>query len=192
MRRLSLANQQQVILADTVGFIRDLPHDLIAAFKATLQETIDADLLVHVVDAADEKRHEYIEAVNEVIHELGVEDTPQLMVMNKVDLLENKPISIESDDEGKPVRVWLSAINREGLENLYTAIASFFDVNIFTGNIKLPTRYAKVRAALYEEDAVLNEDIDKEGNYILQLSMQHYLLENVLSSAGLELETLAV
>ena len=86
LRRVNLPNQQAIVLADTVGFVRDLPHNLVDAFKATLQETIEADLILHVIDSHDEQRDFYRDQVNNVIHELGAEDVPQIEVMNKIDL----------------------------------------------------------------------------------------------------------
>ena len=114
LRRIDLENQQSIILADTVGFIRDLPHELVAAFRATLQETTEADLILHVIDSHDEQREEYKVQVNDVIHSLGAEETPQIEVMNKIDLLNQEP-RIEIGHDGVPTRVWLSAMTGKAL-----------------------------------------------------------------------------
>ena len=97
------------VLADTVGFIRHLPHDLVAAFKATLQETRQATLLLHVIDAADVRVQENIDAVNTVLAEIEADEIPALLVMNKIDMLDDFEPRIDRDDENKPIRVWLSA-----------------------------------------------------------------------------------
>ena len=99
----------ETVLADTVGFICHLPHDLVAAFKATLQETRQATLLLHVVDAADVRVQENIDAVDTVLEEIDAHEIPSLMVMNKIDMLDDFEPRIDRDEENKPIRVWLSA-----------------------------------------------------------------------------------
>ena len=121
-RRLYVGEQGQVVLSDTVGFIRDLPHSLVAAFHSTLEETASADLLLHVVDAASEDREAQIEAVNRVLIEIGAGDVPQIMVMNKIDLT-RADAAVQRDDYGKIVRVFLSARTGEGLGLLRDALA---------------------------------------------------------------------
>ncbi len=113
LRKIELAEVGQAILADTVGFIRHLPHDLVAAFKATLQETQEADILLHVIDYADDQYRENIDQVNEVLDEIDAGEVPQLIVCNKIDRLEGVEPKIDRDDEGRPIRVWVSA--QEGL-----------------------------------------------------------------------------
>ncbi len=107
MRRIDVADVGETVLADTVGFIRHLPHDLVAAFKATLQETRQATLLLHVIDAADVRVQENIEAVNTVLEEIDAHEIPTLLVMNKIDMLEDFEPRIDRDEENKPIRVWL-------------------------------------------------------------------------------------
>lgn len=109
LRKLELPDAGACVLADTVGFIRHLPHDLIAAFKATLQETRDADLLLHVVDCFDEQMNENIAEVNSVLQQIEADEVPVLMVFNKIDKLDNTPARIELNDAGMPRAVWLSA-----------------------------------------------------------------------------------
>ncbi|MES7760929.1 GTPase HflX, partial [Cutibacterium acnes] len=110
LRRIEVEDVGPSILADTVGFIRHLPHDLVAAFKATLQETQEADLLLHVVDASDDRYRDNMEAVNSVLEEIDAADVPRLIVMNKIDSLERAEPRIERDDEGIPQAVWVSAL----------------------------------------------------------------------------------
>ncbi len=121
-RRLYLGDAGNVVLSDTVGFIRDLPHALVAAFHATLEETANADLLLHVVDAASADKEAQIDAVNEVLAEIGAGDVPQIMVMNKIDLTQALA-GVRRDECGKIVRVFLSARTGEGLDLLREALA---------------------------------------------------------------------
>jgi GTP-binding protein HflX len=120
-RRLYLEGAGQIVLSDTVGFIRDLPHSLIEAFKATLEETIHADLLLHVVDVASPQRSEQIEQVNAVLAEIGAAHVPQIMIFNKIDAVDLPP-SIERDARDNIRRVSLSARSGAGLAELRSAL----------------------------------------------------------------------
>ncbi len=122
LRRIDVADVGETVLADTVGFIRHLPHDLVAAFKATLQETRQATLLLHVIDAADVRVQENIEAVNTVLEEIDAHEIPTLQVMNKIDMLEDFEPRIDRDEENKPIRVWLSAQTGAGIPQLFQAL----------------------------------------------------------------------
>ena len=121
-RRMYVEEAGNLVLSDTVGFIRDLPHGLVASFRATLEETIHADLLLHVVDASSGVRDAQIAAVNAVLAEIGAEAIPQVLVWNKIDLTALMPGS-ERDEYGKICRVSLSAKTGAGLEILRTALA---------------------------------------------------------------------
>lgn len=123
-RRIYLENAGNVVISDTVGFIRELPHQLVAAFRATLEETIHADLLLHVVDAGNPMRNEQIEQVNLVLEEIGADRIPQLLVWNKIDVAGLKP-GIERDEYGKIRRVFASARTGDGLDLLREAIAEY-------------------------------------------------------------------
>ena len=125
LRKLQLSEQQIVILADTVGFIRHLPHDLVAAFRATLVETREANLILHVVDCADDSRQEKIEAVNKVLHEVGAGDVPQLLIYNKIDIT-GFDARVDLDDRQQAWRVWLSAITRSGFDGLIEVLRKRF------------------------------------------------------------------
>lgn len=189
LRRIDLGNQQSIILADTVGFIRDLPHDLVAAFRATLQETTEADLILHVIDSNDDQREEFKLQVNEVIHSLGAEDTPQIEVMNKIDLLNQEP-RIEAGHDGEPTRVWLSAVTGEGLDQIAEVLREAFADQVFIGDLILPPKLAKLRALLYTEEAVLDETSGENGEYLLSISIRKRILNSILSKESLELENL--
>ncbi len=123
-RRVYLEEAGNVVVSDTVGFVRELPHQLVAAFKATLEETIHADLLLHVVDAASPTRRDQIEQVNLVLKEIGADDVPQLMVLNKIDLAGLNP-GMERDEYGKIQRVLVSAHTGAGMDLLRQAVAEY-------------------------------------------------------------------
>ncbi|MDQ1362774.1 MAG: GTPase, partial [Pseudomonadota bacterium] len=115
LRKLQLANGQSLILVDTVGFIRHLPHDLVEAFRSTLQETEEAHLLLHVIDAADDMRQDNIQAVESVLKEIGADEVPRINIMNKIDCMDMQP-SVERDESGRAVRIWVSAQTGAGME----------------------------------------------------------------------------
>jgi len=123
-RRLYLGEAGSVVVSDTVGFIRDLPHQLVAAFRATLEETIHADLLLHVVDANSPGRSDQIEQVNDVLREIGADQIPQLMVFNKIDLASLEP-TVQLDEYGNIDRIFVSAKSGAGLDLLRQSIADF-------------------------------------------------------------------
>jgi GTP-binding protein HflX len=123
-RRMHLATGNAVVLSDTVGFIRRLPHTLVAAFRATLEETARADLLLHLVDASSVNRDAQIAAVNEVLSEIGAQDIPQLLVYNKIDRT-RIPARFERDEYGRIARVWISAKSGEGLSLVRLALEEY-------------------------------------------------------------------
>lgn len=169
LRRINVDDVGEVVLADTVGFIRHLPHDLIAAFKATLLETQEASLLLHVVDAADPNLLDNIHAVDEVLLEIDAHDIPTLLVMNKIDLIEGKEPSIDRDENGVPIRVWISAQNSLGLDLLFTALKERLSGQIQVCQLNLPPYLAKLRSRLYKLNAVENEVIEDDGSFHLNI-----------------------
>ncbi|MCK5727491.1 MAG: GTPase HflX [Thiotrichaceae bacterium] len=187
LRRLELPNQQQIILADTVGFIKDLPHDLVAAFRSTLQETIEADILLHVIDCHDEQRDMFRNEVNEVLAFIGADKTPQIEIMNKIDYDGQEP-RIDPEHNGLPTRVWLSAQTGDGLDLLKEVINSHFKHTLFSGDITLSPQYSALRAKLYEHKAVQNEQSTDKGDYFLSITMQKRIFETLLKDEGLSLE----
>jgi GTP-binding protein HflX len=123
-RRIRSDNRAPIVLSDTVGFIRQLPHTLVAAFRATLEETVHADLLLHVVDASSEDREAQIAAVNEVLAEIGADSIPQVLVLNKIDRTAFSP-RVERNEYGKIARVWISAESGAGLDSLRKALEEY-------------------------------------------------------------------
>ncbi len=161
VRRIELSGHAMV-LADTVGFVRDLPHELMAAFRSTLSEAREADLLLHLVDAADPLREERIAQVDEVLAEIGAGDIPQLLVYNKIDQLEQAKPRVDRPAEGHP-RVWVSAKERDGLDLLPEAIGEILDLQRVTGSIEVPSRAGKLHAKLHELGAVRDEESVEDG-----------------------------
>jgi GTP-binding protein HflX len=125
LRRMHVPDAELIVLSDTVGFIRDLPHDLVAAFRATLKEAVEADLLLHVVDASHANRDEQVAAVDAVLAEIGAEKLPRILVMNKNDATASAP-GVERDECGKIRAVRLSALTGAGMGGLRTALAERF------------------------------------------------------------------
>ena len=169
LRRIIVDDVGEVVLADTVGFIRHLPHDLIAAFKATLLETQQAALLLHVVDAADPNLLDNMHAVDEVLHEIDAHEIPTLLVMNKIDLIEGKQPSIDRDENGIPIRVWISAQNSLGLDQLFIALKERLAKQIQVCHLNLPAYLARLRSRLYQLNAVENEFINEDGSFHLDV-----------------------
>ena len=171
LRRIIVDDVGEVVLADTVGFIRHLPHDLIAAFKATLLETQEAALLLHVIDAADPNMLDNIHAVEEVLFEIDAHDIPTLLVMNKIDLIEGRQPSIDRDEEGVPIRVWISAQNGLGLDLLFIALKERLAKQIQVCQLNLPAHLAKLRSRFYQLNAVEREFINDDGSFRLDVRM---------------------
>ncbi len=162
LRRVELENVGPVVLADTVGFIAHLPHKLVDAFKATLEETLNASLLLHVVDAASHERDGNMHQVQDVLSEIGAADIPQLQVFNKLDLLEQSP-RLERNADGLPVRVWLSATTGAGIDLLLQAIAELVGRDMVCEEVHLDPKQGGLRAALYSMGAVENEHYSDDG-----------------------------
>ena len=162
LRRLELENIGPVVLAYTVGFIAHLPHKLVEAFKATLEETLNADLLLHVIDAASDERDDNIYQVQDVLAEIGADEIPQLQVFNKLDLLEQAP-RIDRNADGVPERVWLSAVTGAGTDLLQQAIAELVGQDMVAEELHLEPDQGGLRAALYRLGAVEAEDYSDDG-----------------------------
>jgi len=172
LRKINLPYVGEAVLADTVGFIRHLPHDLIDAFRATLEESKEADLLIHVVDAASDERSENMNAVDAVLTEIGADQVPRLTVFNKVDLLSKaQPAHIDRDQLGLPVSVWISAISGEGLALLLQAIAERLNNTLIHCCLKLKPTEAAIKAKLYQSHAIVSETHTAEGEILLEIKI---------------------
>ena len=188
LRRVEVEDVGPAILADTVGFIRHLPHKLVEAFRATLQETIEATLLLHVIDGHDDDRHDHIAEVEHVLSEIGAEDVPVLEVYNKIDLIDGRKARIDRDEVGKPVRVWLSAVTGEGHELLFQAVNELLADDVFHDDVALLPAEGQFRARLYENGAVVSEKIDEQGSIILEVRIQKKDMLQILSRLGMSQE----
>jgi GTP-binding protein HflX len=186
LRKITLSNTGPVVLADTVGFIRHLPHKLVQAFRATLEETCEADLLLHVTDASDEHRYDNIEQVDTVLKEIGANEIPCLHVFNKIDCLSNAEPRVERDDQGRPLRVWLSAKDQLGFDGLLESLAELLSEDIYKGQWVLEHAHASVRARLYELDLLEREEFDEQGRYVLDVLGPKSDLLQVLSKSGID------
>jgi len=170
LRRLDIDQFGPLVLADTVGFISHLPHALVDAFKATLEETLNADLLLHVIDAAAEHRDTLIAEVESVLAEIGASEVPQLRIYNKIDLLEQAP-RLMRDERGQPQAVYLSARENQGLDLLEQALRELLQSGIFEGDIELAPAQGKLRAALFDMGAVTAEAFTDTGCSVLSIRL---------------------
>ncbi len=171
LRRMNVPGEHPVLLSDTVGFIRDLPPDLVAAFHATLDETKDATLLLHVIDASAEDMDAKREEVVGVLEHIGARVTPVLEVYNKIDLCPGLAPRVERDEQGVPLAVWVSAQTGDGLELLREAIAERLDLEKLVRRIPLGPADGRLRAQLYEMGAVLGEEAQPEGGWLLDVTL---------------------
>jgi GTP-binding protein HflX len=172
LRRVDLPNFGPAIIADTVGFISHLPHGLVEAFRATLEETASANLLLHVVDAANEDHQEYIDKVQEVLLEIEADEVPQLQVFNKIDLLDDCQPRLQRNEQGKPVRVWLSAATGEGSDLLLQAISELLADGMVEETVVINPSQASLRSRLYEKGFVEAERVDEcDGSYQMRLRL---------------------
>ncbi|KPL48905.1 GTPase HflX [Xanthomonas axonopodis] len=184
VRRIALPGGS-AILADTVGFVRDLPHELVAAFRSTLSEARDADLLLHVVDAADPLREERILQVDEVLQAVGAGDLPQLLVFNKIDKIEGAEVRHDVQDgipdPARRERVWMSARDGRGLEELQHALGQRLDLRHLTGQLRLPPSAGRLRSRLHQLEVVRNKQTDEDG-WLLEVDLPMVEAERLAAS----------
>ena len=179
LRRIELPGVGPLVLADTVGFIRHLPHDLVAAFRATLEETRKADLLLHVIDVQDTDRRARIEQVNAVLGEIDADAIPQLCVYNKIDLSADEP-RFERNADGRIDRVWLSARTGEGLDLLAQALSEHFQGVQLHGWLHVQPAAGRIRSDLYSLGSVVSEQVDEQGSWWLEVSMTRREINKLL------------
>lgn len=168
MRRLALPGKTEAILTDTVGFIRRLPHRLIAAFHATLEEITEAEVLLHVVDASDPERQEYIAQVDSVLQEIGAEHVPRILVFNKIDLTD-ETARCERDEAGRIRRIWLSARTGAGLEWVIEALMAHLRQGRTVRHLHLPPAASRLRSLIYNRLHVLREQSAEDGGVLLDV-----------------------
>ncbi len=189
VRSLELPNGRNIVLADTVGFVRDLPHELIAAFRSTLQEAREADLILHLIDASDRNRWQRVRQVNSVLKQLDADRVPQIRVYNKIDKLDRMPrVANNRDGEGRAV--WLSAANGEGIPMLLDAISHRLRRKTLHGIIHLHPSQGRQRAKLFELGAVVSEVSTEDGGWELELKMVERDLKRFLKRENLSADLL--
>jgi len=179
LRRVEMPDGRPFVLVDTVGFIRHLPHDLVEAFRSTLQETEEAELLLHVVDASSEERQANIEQVNLVLAEIGADSCAQLEIYNKIDQVEGIEPYIERDSEGLPVRVWVSALHDQGLELVLAAINERLQKELVVEHLGLPPSAGRLHARLYQLGQVMHEEIADDGFWIMDVELTRQDWDNL-------------
>ena len=178
LRRVELPDARVALFADTVGFVRQLPHELVAAFRSTLQEARESAVLLHIVDAADPERNQRIAQVNEVLAEVGAGTLPQIEVFNKCDLIE-EPAHVEVDEQGQARRIWLSARTGEGCDQLAIALGRFLGPTIAQCKVRLNPESGRARARLYASGAVRQEIVLDSGELELEISMPALAFEQI-------------
>ncbi|WP_457591986.1 ribosome rescue GTPase HflX [Glaesserella parasuis] len=171
LRRIQIQDVGTAILADTVGFIRFLPHDLVSAFKSTLQETTEATLLLHVIDGADDRKNENIDAVNQVLDEIEALEIPTLLVYNKVDRLDSIKPHIEYNDDGKPVAVYLSAQQNQGIDLLFEAMRVRLKNELVCERVLLPTTSGQIYTKFYQQQCIKSERFTEFGDRLVEIEV---------------------
>ncbi len=184
VRRLELPNGREVVLADTVGFVRDLPHELIAAFRSTLQEAREADLILHLIDASDPNRWQRVRQVNSVLQELEADKVPQMRVYNKIDRLDRAP-RVTNNRAGVGRAAWISAITGEGIPLLLDAVGERLRRETMHRFIRLDAAQGRQRAKLFDIGAVLSEEPCENGGWNIELKMAEKDLRRFLKRENL-------
>lgn len=185
LRHFKLSPSLQAVLADTVGFIRHLPHELVAAFKSTLQEATEADLLLHVINVNDELCAQTIIEVNRVLKEIGADVNQQLEVFNKIDLLDNFKPRIDRNDQGQAIRVWVSAQTGAGIDLLLQVLVELLSVDKITCLCHLLASQGDVRAKLFSVANIVHEDFTEQGGWDLRIEIEQRYM-GVLSEVDVE------
>ena len=173
-----------MVLADTVGFIRDLPLELIAAFRSTLQEAREADLILHLIDASDGNRWQRVRQVNSVLKQLDADRVPQIRVYNKIDKLDRAP-RVTNNRAGESRAAWISAATHEGIPMLLDAVGDRLRRKTLHGVMRLQSSQGRQRAQLFEIGAVLNEEVCEDGGWKLELKLAERDLQRFLKRENL-------
>jgi GTPase len=186
VRRLALPGGTAAVVADTVGFIRELPHELVAAFQSTLTEARAATLLLHVVDASNPRRAEQLAQVDAVLEEIGARAIPQLIVYNKIDRIGAEP-RLDRDAEGAAAAVWLSAEQRTGLELLARAVTERLARLARRARLRMPASAGALRSRLYAAQAVRGESSTDDGSIELAVELSDPELLALARTAGVQI-----
>jgi GTP-binding protein HflX len=187
LRRVQLPDGTPCVLADTVGFIRDLPHELVAAFQSTLEESREARLLLHVVDCTDQDVAQRIADVDTVLAQIGADHLPVIQVFNKIDILGSKP-RVDRAETGMPSRVWVSAITGDGIESLLGVISEYLHRERVRGTVRLGVTQARLRSLLYDAGQVLGERELNEGGWELDVELDRQGYEQLRRREDLQLD----
>ncbi|MCP4126047.1 MAG: GTPase HflX, partial [Gammaproteobacteria bacterium] len=180
LRRVELPGGSAMVLADTVGFISQLPHELVAAFRSTLQETSEAQLLLHVIDAASHQRGVCIAEVNDVLGQIGANEIPQIEIYNKIDLMEGDGPRIDRDEDGEIKRVWLSAKSGDGIEQLLEALGEFFHREQVHKIVALTPTDGRLRARLFELGEVISDQPTEQGGWEMEVELPRKAFEQLV------------
>jgi len=192
LRRINTDNGNEIILTDTVGFIRDLPHELIESFKATLDEVKEADLLIHIIDVDQEQRQQRIDEVNQVISVIGASHVTQIEVYNKIDMHSAQKGRIEISENNKITRIWLSSRTGEGVDLLLEAMNRYLNKHKRPHYINIPVSAGQLRAKLFDIGAVKQENIDDMGGWVMKVELEEYKMHKLCKEANLDMSNIAV
>ena len=187
LRRVELPLGGAMVLADTVGFVRDLPHELVAAFQSTLEETRESRLLLHVIDCSDPAHLERAANVEEVLTQIGADQLPLLQVYNKADILAVPP-RVDRSESGSPTRVWLSAATGEGVDILLNVIADYLHLDVVCGTVILSVSQARLRAMLYERATVISERVLADGGWELDVEIDRRGYDDLQLNENLQMK----
>ena len=187
IRRVILPAAGEAVIADTVGFIQDLPHELVEAFKSTLEETRQANVLLHVVDASDINNRDKIDQVQEIIEQIEAQDIPSIIVMNKIDEISGFSPRLDIDDQGNIYRVWLSANTGEGIDLLYKALSQSLSGMMTFARIKLDVQSAYIRSEIHKVGFIQKEIMNEFGQWLLEINVTRHYLERLLDKQGVSL-----
>lgn len=187
LRRVVLPASGEAIIADTVGFIQDLPHELVAAFKSTLEETRQSNLILHIVDVADAFYQEKIKQVEKIINDIGAGKVPSILVMNKIDCLPDFKPRIDVDQDGRAYRVWISAQKNVGIDLLYQVLAEQLSGMMRRAAIQLKVESAYIRSEIYNIGHIQHEKMDNFGCWTLEISVTEHYLSKILNKQGVKL-----
>ena len=190
LRKVIIEPGHQVVLSDTVGFIRHIPHDLIEAFHATLEEVKEADLLLHVVDVNDPQRYTHMDQVNAVISDIGAAELPQILIFNKIDKNVEIQARVELNDRSTP-QVWLSAATGAGVDGLLRVISQHLDPTRCIHVLHIPNTASRLRADLFRSGEVREEHLDGDGSWVMHVnisaaSLQRLCRENDIDEAAIQ------